>query len=387
MSSARQRWRLARGLRLGLAACVVLLVCAACGGRQRSAAPPDSLVRPIESEEDGYRQTRRVQETTSVATGAGAEAAPTVEAPQPAMASEPAYEREALASDSDEAGGEGGGGGGGGSHAIDQDSDDELVASSEPGPLRELAFAIGPGEPRRAMLAMLDLPPGHAFHPPASSCQDVLVLVREGLVEASGSGIAPPGAPATLYRDDAMRFGPEGDGLIVNPPGSTRRVRTLVAIARRQGTGAATWSPPWNDTATCPISSASADPRVRTIRLASAATTPVLSAGGGHLQVRILLDEDGVGARHGGLALLAGDTSTRVPEHVHETSAEILWIEDGTGTMTLGAGAAARTLRVEPGLAIYVPAGTPHSFTSDGDRPLRAVQVYAPAGPEQRFRQ
>jgi mannose-6-phosphate isomerase-like protein (cupin superfamily) len=36
--------------------------------------------------------------------------------------------------------------------------------------------------------------------------------------------------------------------------------------------------------------------------------------------------------------------------------------------------------------AIRSPKGTKHSFTQTGDKPLRAVQVYAPAGPEQRFK-
>ena len=41
---------------------------------------------------------------------------------------------------------------------------------------------------------------------------------------------------------------------------------------------------------------------------------------------------------------------------------------------------------VAAGMTVYVPEGTPHSFTSAGTRPMRAIQFYAPSGPEQRFR-
>ena len=102
----------------------------------------------------------------------------------------------------------------------------------------------------------------------------------------------------------------------------------------------------------------------------------------GHLDVRILLDADGSGAAHAGLAILDGDEHTRVAPHVHDASAELLFIEDGAGTMTLGE----RTIEIHPGMVVYVPEGTTHSFEPSGERPLFAVQVYAPSGPEQRFR-
>lgn len=73
----------------------------------------------------------------------------------------------------------------------------------------------------------------------------------------------------------------------------------------------------------------------------------------------------------------------KIAEHVHADSDELLLIEEGTGTMTLGE----RVLTVSAGQAIRIPKGTKHSFTHTGKTPLKAVQVYAPAGPEQRFKQ
>ena len=71
-----------------------------------------------------------------------------------------------------------------------------------------------------------------------------------------------------------------------------------------------------------------------------------------------------------------------IPEHTHPDADELLLIEAGTGQLTLGD----RSLTVSAGQAIRIPKGTRHSFTQSGTEPLRAVQVYAPAGPEQRFK-
>jgi len=58
-----------------------------------------------------------------------------------------------------------------------------------------------------------------------------------------------------------------------------------------------------------------------------------------------------------------------------------LFVLRGRGRLTLNG--VDRT--VEAPMAIFIPAGTPHAFTNDGDDTLYAVQVYDPAGPEARF--
>lgn len=237
------------------------------------------------------------------------------------------------------------------------------------------------------LIGLLRLQPGARFAPPANACQDVLIFVREGTLEATGPGIATPEAPATLYSGDAVRFGAEGEGSLVNTGDSV--ARTVIAFTRPEGVTpgfatraglASVAAPPVS--AACPRLDPPPDPRVRALRMASERTTPALLVAGGKLRVRILLDAEGQGARYGGLAVLEGDADVRVPEHTHPDSAEILLIEDGEGVMRLGD----RQVRVHPGAAIYVPKGTIHDFRGAGTRPLRAIQVYAPSGPEQRFR-
>lgn len=71
-----------------------------------------------------------------------------------------------------------------------------------------------------------------------------------------------------------------------------------------------------------------------------------------------------------------------VPEHVHETSAELIYLIEGGGTVTIDGVAYPLTA----GSTIYIPAATPHSYTNDGTTVTRVVQVYAGPGPEARFR-
>lgn len=97
-----------------------------------------------------------------------------------------------------------------------------------------------------------------------------------------------------------------------------------------------------------------------------------------------LLLNPGTGATAASLQLLELQPGATVPEHVHEGSVEILYIEEGEGEMTV----AGQTLRVAKGDAIYIPAGAKHSAKVVSEKvALRAVQVYAGPGPELRFTQ
>lgn len=69
-----------------------------------------------------------------------------------------------------------------------------------------------------------------------------------------------------------------------------------------------------------------------------------------------------------------------VPEHVHAAESELLFVLQGAGTMTVSG----TQLPVTSTTVVQVPAGTKHAFTATED--VRAVQIYTPAGPEQRFK-
>jgi putative monooxygenase len=100
---------------------------------------------------------------------------------------------------------------------------------------------------------------------------------------------------------------------------------------------------------------------------------------------RVLLDSMvAPGLREAAMTELVMLPGAVVAEHAHDRSAELLYILEGTGTMQLGD----RTIEVKPGMAIFIPAGMKHALRVDTKiESLRALQIYTPGGPEQRFKQ
>ncbi len=96
-----------------------------------------------------------------------------------------------------------------------------------------------------------------------------------------------------------------------------------------------------------------------------------------------LLLNPSTGATAASLTLLELGPGATVPEHTHERSTEILYLQEGAVEMTV----AGQVLRAEQGDALYIPAETLHSARVVSERPLRAVQLYVRPGPEQRFTQ
>jgi quercetin dioxygenase-like cupin family protein len=70
----------------------------------------------------------------------------------------------------------------------------------------------------------------------------------------------------------------------------------------------------------------------------------------------------------------------QVPEHVHAGETEMLYILAGGGTMTVNG----VSLAVTPTSVVQIPKNTRHAFTAT--REVRAIQIYTPGGPEQRFK-
>jgi quercetin dioxygenase-like cupin family protein len=114
------------------------------------------------------------------------------------------------------------------------------------------------------------------------------------------------------------------------------------------------------------------------------ASQPVMVIADGKAGARILLDESTVpGLKEAAMTELVMLPGAIVPEHTHDTSAELIYILEGHATMTLDG----QAQMVRAGMAIYIPAGVKHSLAMDTKvEPLRALQVYTPGGPEQRFK-
>lgn len=348
-------------LSLGL----VIAAIAACGGTRQPAAHRQMCWMPNTAPPPAAGSSEEVT------TGGGAEEETTVDEESPAPV-EHVTQAESLTVTT------------GSTSSSVRRAEPECVVPQEAPPWEPLVFTLAPEQPSHVLLADLELPPGAYFRPPTSSCQDVIVLVRDGELEASGTGVAPSDARATLYVGDAVRFGPEGDGLLLNS--GERPARTLLAIARdahrfQRASGWENLAPQGGDC--LPLDQPlGASP----LRVGSIATTERLAVSP-DLDVQIMLDTEGHGAENAALSILDGSTTVSVPSHTHDGSAEILIVDEGHGTLTLHLpDGGDREIPVAAGSRLYIPAGVAHAFTSDGTSRLHAVQLYAPAGPEQRFR-
>lgn len=112
-------------------------------------------------------------------------------------------------------------------------------------------------------------------------------------------------------------------------------------------------------------------------------TQPVHVVAEGKGGARILLDESTApGLKEAAMTELVMLPGAAIPEHSHDTSAELLYVIEGHAQMTLDG----QSSEVHAGMAIFIPAGVKHSMRMTSRvEPFRAIQVYTPGGPEQRF--
>ena len=199
-------------------------------------------------------------------------------------------------------------------------------------------------------MGVVAIPAGKAIHLAGSRDQEVLVHIRRG-------ALMPYPTQSVLRIRQPVTFQAEEDSEI------------LLALVRAR------------ETPFPAAVDADATSEGRRVRVVNRETHEVLPFAGGKLRVKIFFEQEEDGLAHGALSLLDADADLSVPEHVHEQSAEVLFIESGDGTMILGE----ERFAIEPGKVIYVPPNTNHGYEA-GTQPLRAMQIYAPPGPEQRFR-
>jgi quercetin dioxygenase-like cupin family protein len=116
--------------------------------------------------------------------------------------------------------------------------------------------------------------------------------------------------------------------------------------------------------------------------LVQAANTPTLPILNGKGSVKILLEPKVTGSDAFALNLIEFAPGAEVARHTHPGSTELLFVTAGRGTMTIGSEA-------HPFVAddvLHVPPDQPHASKLAPGEKTTAIQIYAPAGPEQRFR-
>src|SRR5215217_2141196 len=188
-----------------------------------------------------------------------------------------------------------------------------------------------------------------------------------------GLGLAPP----AWAREPAPKPAPGASS--PRPPVDTSRAPPAPGTKNTPDAarGAQATSPTGAASSAQPTSARAVRHRVTT------AEAPRHIIAGGKGRATLFLNE-GTGATAASLTLLELQPGGEVPEHTHDASVEILYIEEGAADMTVSG----QTLRVSKGDAVYIPAGAKHSarVVTPG-APFKAVQVYAGPGPEQRFTQ
>ncbi|MGE4232849.1 MAG: cupin domain-containing protein [Bacteriovoracia bacterium] len=95
-----------------------------------------------------------------------------------------------------------------------------------------------------------------------------------------------------------------------------------------------------------------------------------------------LLLNEATGSKELSLSALTLKPGAVVPEHIHETSVEVLYALEGALELTVEG----KKFVVKKGDAAYIPQGAKHSARVAGKKPFAATQVYVGPGPEQRFK-
>ncbi len=219
------------------------------------------------------------------------------------------------------------------------------------------------GSEFRVSMAKVHLGPSQTFRFEASPCQEVLVFVEKGTARM-GLTRLETGRAARFHAPTLLQG--MSDGVTV--------IFAVAALSKEAPNDQVDWGAAPKDPS-CPARSQQAI-------LSDPERSGPFAHAGGRLSVMIYLDGVRNGPSVASLGTLTADPTLGVPEHIHESSAEVLWIQDGSGTMRVGD----QTRAIRPGTFVHVPPQTVHGFIPDGTRPLFAYQVYAPSGPEQRFR-
>jgi hypothetical protein len=110
-----------------------------------------------------------------------------------------------------------------------------------------------------------------------------------------------------------------------------------------------------------------------------ARTRTELRWAGGKMRARPMLDATLSPEAYAGWI----DGELPVPRHAHPGSCEVVVLADGSGTAMRNT----KPARIAPGAVQFMAPGEEHAFQPDPGTSFRALQLYLPRGPEERFSQ
>jgi quercetin dioxygenase-like cupin family protein len=99
-------------------------------------------------------------------------------------------------------------------------------------------------------------------------------------------------------------------------------------------------------------------------------------------KIKPLLEPAKTGTRALYVGILEAEPGAEVPRNSHPGSAEILYVLSGSGDVTIGS----EKLTFGPEEALHIPDGQPHAAKFTGPEKTVMLQVFAPGGPEERYR-
>jgi quercetin dioxygenase-like cupin family protein len=116
--------------------------------------------------------------------------------------------------------------------------------------------------------------------------------------------------------------------------------------------------------------------------VASTADAETLPVFGGKGKIKPLLEPAKTDTKALYLGILEAEPGAEVPRNTHPGAAEILYVVQGGGDLTVGS----EKLTFGAEEALHIPEGQPHAAKFSGPERTIMVQVFAPAGPEERYR-
>ena len=116
--------------------------------------------------------------------------------------------------------------------------------------------------------------------------------------------------------------------------------------------------------------------------VAASADAEKLSVFAGKGKIKPLLEPAKTGNRALYVGILEAEPGAEVPRNSHPGSAEILYVVSGAGDVTIGS----EKIGFGAEEALHIPDGQPHAAKFTGPEKTIMVQVFAPAGPEERYR-
>ena len=125
---------------------------------------------------------------------------------------------------------------------------------------------------------------------------------------------------------------------------------------------------------------APAAPAGAKVTVGTASETLHVFAGKG--KIRPLLDPAKTGNKSLYVGILEAEPGAEVPRNSHPGSAEILYVLSGSGDVTIGS----EKITFGAEEALHIPDGQPHAARFTGPEKTVMLQVFAPAGPEERYR-